>query len=321
MMRFLVRRVLYAALVLYAIATVVFLLFFVASPGDKAALFAGRQATAEQIAAVRRELGFDRPVFEQYLAFMSRLLHGDLGISYRNGEPVLSTILDRLPVTTSLAIGAAIIWLVIGVSIGVLAARRPRSIADRLATVFALAGLAMPTFLLGLLLFYFLFFKLTQAGLPLFPGFGYIPLTENPLEWLRHLVLPWLTVALVYAAIYSRLTRSSLLEVMGEDYIRTARAKGLSERTVVYRHGLRAAIAPVVTLLGVDLGTLLGGAIVTEQVFSLPGIGKLAVDSVLLYSDLPVVMGVVIFAAFFIVAANVIVDLLYAVLDPRVRLG
>ena len=187
------------------------------------------------------------------------------------------------------------LWLLLGVGIGVLAARRPRTLLDRGATVFVLIGLSMPTFLVGLLLLYFLFFRLHLAGVDVFPGGGYVPFAQNPAQWAQHLILPWLTLALVSAATYSRLTRGSLLEVLGEDYVRTARSKGISERRVVYRHALRSALTPVVTQLGIDVGTLLGGAIVTENVFGLPGLGQLAVQSVTT-QDLPVIVGIVLVA-------------------------
>jgi peptide/nickel transport system permease protein len=257
---------------------------------------------------------------EQYLQYVGRLLHGDLGYSFRNAEPVRKTLLDRLPATASLAGGAAVVWLLMGIPIGILAATKPRSIRDRLATVFALGGLSIPPFVAGLLLLYFLYYRLSLNGLDIFPASGYVPLTQNPFEWARHLVLPWFALALVTAASYSRITRGSLLEVLGEDYIRTARAKGLSERRVIYRHGLRSALTPVVTLLGIDVGTLLGGAIVTEVVFGLQGIGQNAILAVST-GDLPVIFGTVLFAAFFIVIANILVDIAYAVLDSRVRLA
>ena len=218
----------------------------------------------------------------------------------------------------SLAIGAAVLWLVIGISSGVLAATRPRSLADRFVTVTSLVFYSMPAFLLGLIFLYFLFFRLHLAGIAIFPGSGYVPLTEDPLGWAQHLILPWLTIALVTAALYSRLTRGAMLDVLGEDYIRTARAKGLRERRVVYRHGLRSAVTPVVTQFGIDLGTLLGGVIIVESIFGLPGLGQLAVQSVTT-QDLPVIIGTVVLAAAFIVVANILVDICYALLDPRVR--
>jgi peptide/nickel transport system permease protein len=315
-LRFLVRRLLFGVLVLWLISVAVFVLFFVA-PHDPARTIAGRQATAQTVMLVRHRLGLDKPVLTQYGDFLIRLAHGDLGYSYYNSEPVRSLIAARLPVTLSLTLGGAVLWLVVGVGIGVIAARRPRSLLDRGATVFVLAGLSMPTFLVGLLLLYFLFFRLHLAGVDAFPGGGYVPLTQNPAQWAQHLVLPWLTVALVSAATYSRLTRGALLEVLGEDYVRTARSKGLSDRRVVYRHALRSALTPVVTQLGIDVGALLGGAIITENVFGLPGLGQLAVQSVTT-EDLPVIVGLVLLASFFVVAANIAVDLLYAVLDPRV---
>ena len=246
------------------------------------------------------------------------MLHGNLGYSFYSSEPVSSLIASRAPVTISVAVGAAIIWLVIGIGTGVLAARRPRSMADRSATAAALVFYSMPPFLLGLILLFFLFFQLHLAGVDLFPGSGYVGLLANPAGWAQHLILPWVTLALVTATTYERLTRGALLDVLGEDYIRTARAKGLTERRVVYRHGLRSALTPVVTQFGIDLGTLLGGAIVVENVFGLPGLGALAVNSVT-NQDLPVIIGLVMLASAFIVAANIVVDLVYAFLDPRVR--
>jgi peptide/nickel transport system permease protein len=317
MLRFFARRLLLGLLVLWITSGAVFVLFFVA-PHDPARLIAGKLATPQTVALVNHRLGLDRPLPDQYASFMGRLLHGDLGYSYYNSAPVRSLLASRLPVTASLALGAAAVWMVVGVGVGVAAARRPRSMVDRGGTLLVLTGLSMPTFLVGLLLIYFLFFRLHLAGFGLFPASGYVPLTQDPGGWAQHLLLPWITLATVTAATYSRLTRSSLLEVLGEDYIRTARAKGLPEGRVVYRHGLRSALTPVVTQLGVDLGTLLGGVIVTEQVFGLPGLGQLAWQSVTT-QDLPVIMGIVLVASAFIVLANLLVDLGYALLDPRVR--
>jgi peptide/nickel transport system permease protein len=317
MLRFFARRLLLGLLVLWITSGAVFVLFFVA-PHDPARLLAGKLATPQTVALVNHRLGLDRPLSDQYASFMGRLLHGDLGYSYYNSAPVRSLLASRLPVTVSLALGAAVVWLVVGVGVGVAAARRPRSLVDRGGTLLVLTGLSMPTFLVGLLLIYFLFFRLHLAGFGLFPASGYVPLAQDPGGWAQHLLLPWITLATVTAATYSRLTRSSLLEVLGEDYIRTARAKGLPEGRVVYRHGLRSALTPVVTQLGVDLGTLLGGVIVTEQVFGLPGLGQLAWQSVTT-QDLPVIMGIVLVASAVIVLANLLVDLGYALLDPRVR--
>jgi len=314
---FLVRRILLGITVLWAITTVVFVMFFVA-PTHVAQLIAGRQATPQTVALVSQRLGLDRPILTQYFDYLSRLLHGDLGYSYYNSTPVTTLLWQRVPVTASLALGAAVLWLVIGISSGVLASIRPRSLADRVVTASALFFYSMPIFLLGLILLYFLFYKLTLAGYPLFPGSGYVPLSEDPVEWLQHLVLPWLSLALVTAATYTRLTRGAMLDVLGEDYIRTARSKGMRERRVTYRHALRSALTPAVTQLGIDLGTVLGGAIITENVFGLPGLGQLAVQSVV-QQDQPVIIGTVILAAAFIVISSILVDLVYAVLDPRVR--
>jgi peptide/nickel transport system permease protein len=318
-LRFLAHRLLLGLLVLWIVSVAVFVLFFV-TPHDPARLIAGRLATPQTVALVNHRLGLDRPLLEQYGGFVWRVLHGDLGYSYYSSAPVRQLLLSRLPVTVSLSLGAAVLWLVAGVGVGVAAARRPRSLTDRAGTVFVLTGLSMPTFLVGLLLIYFLFFRLHLAGIDLFPAGGYVPLTQDPAGWVQHLLLPWITLAVVIAATYSRLTRSSLLEVLGQDYIRTARSKGLSESRVVYRHGLRSALTPVVTQLGIDLGGLLGGVIVTEQVFGLPGLGQLAWQSVT-NQDLPVIIGTVLVASLFIVVANILVDLSYALLDPRVRLA
>jgi peptide/nickel transport system permease protein len=314
---FVVRRLLLGLLVLWIVTVAVFVLFFV-TPHDPARLIAGRLATPETVALVNHRLGLDRPLLDQYGGFVWRLLHGDLGYSYYSSAPVRDLVASRLPVTASLVLGAAVLWLLLGVGVGVAAARRPRSAADRGGTLFVLTGLSMPTFLVGLLLIYFLFFRLHLAGIAVFPAAGYVPLTQDPAGWAQHLVLPWITLAFVVAATYSRLIRSSLLEVLGQDYIRTAWSKGLAESEVVYRHGLRSALTPVVTQLGIDLGTLLGGVIVTEQVFGLPGLGQLAWQSVTT-QDLPVIIGTVLVASLFIVVANMLVDVSYVILDPRVR--
>ncbi|MDP9100713.1 MAG: ABC transporter permease [Actinomycetota bacterium] len=319
--RFILRRALFGLVVLFVISVAVFVLFFVVAPGDPAANFVGKNPTVEQIQQARVRYGLDKPIYVQYGKYVSGLVQGNLGYSFRNEEPVTKTLLARLPITASLALGAAVVWLLIGIPIGILAATKPRSIRDRAATVFALGGLSIPTFVIGLL-FLYLFFYIFRVNLHLnwFPGNGYVPFTDSPRGWIDHLILPWFALALVSAASYSRITRGSLLEVLGEDYIRTARAKGLSERRVIFRHGLRSALTPVVTLLGIDVGTLLGGAIVTEQVFGLGGVGQLAVQSVVI-GDLPVIFGTVLLAAFFIVISSILVDITYALLDSRVRLA
>jgi peptide/nickel transport system permease protein len=317
MAAFLVRRIALGAVVLWVMTAVVFVMFFVA-PHNVANLIAGRQATPETVALVKHRLGLDRPTLDQYRDYMWRLLHGNLGYSFYNSTSVRSLIWQRVPVSLSLALGAAALWLLIGVSAGVLAATRPRSLADRAVTFGALFFYSMPSFLLGVIVFYLLFYRLHLAGIGWFPGNGYVAFTQSPWRWAQHLVLPWFTLALVTAATYARLTRGSMLDVLGEEYIRTARAKGLSERRVIYRHGLRSALTPVVTQFGIDFGTLLGGVIIVENIFGLPGLGQLAVQSVV-QQDLPVVIGTIVLAAAFIVVANIVVDVCYGILDPRVR--
>ncbi|HEX3780853.1 MAG TPA: ABC transporter permease [Pseudonocardiaceae bacterium] len=321
MLRFIIRRILTGLIVIWLISLVVFTLFFIA-PGNVVALLLGKFAGQNKalVATVTHQLGLDQPIYEQYWHFLVRLLQGNLGTSYYSHQPVTYLIGQALPVTVSLALGAAIIWLIFGVLIGVLSATRPRSWLDRGATVFALTGLSFPSFVLGLLLLEVLFYQLTLAGVHWFPPSGYVDLTTSPGQWAQHLILPWITLALITMATYVRLTRTQMLEVLGEDYIRTARSKGLSERRVTYRHGLRAALVPVVTQFGIDVGTLLGGVIVTEQVFGLNGLGRMSVNAVV-NQDEPVIIAVVLLAAVFVVVANILVDLLYAVLDPRVRLA
>ncbi|MFG1964414.1 ABC transporter permease [Nonomuraea sp. NPDC049028] len=317
--RFLLRRALLGVLVLWLVTLGTFLLFFVA-PSDPARTLAGRQATPEQVELIRHNLGLDRPILVQYLDYLNRLIHGDLGQSYFSGESIGKLLSQDFPPTASLVIGGAILWVVIGVGAGVISATRARSLLDRVVTFLALAAVSMPTFVVGLLLLYFLFFQLSMAGAPLLPPDSYVPLTDSPGEWARHLILPWITLAMVQAASYVRLTRGSMLDILGEDYIRTARAKGVPEGRVIYRHGLRAALTPVVTQLGVDVGTLIGGVVVTESVFGLGGIGQ-AVVQAFVSGDLPVIMGVVVLATTAVVVANLLVDITYGLLDPRIRLA
>jgi len=316
MIRLLIRRLVSGIIVLWIISVAVFTLFFIA-PHNVARAIAGRQATPQTVADVAARLGLNRPILDQYGSFVWNLLHGNLGYSYYNSEAVTSLIDSRIGVTISLTLVGAVLWLLIGISTGVLAATHPRSLIDKGATFFAVFFYSMPTFLLGLILLYFLFFQLHLAGIPWFPGSGYVSIFTNPAGWAQHMILPWIAVALTTAATYTRLTRAGMLEVLGEDYIRTARAKGISERRVTYRHALRAALISVVTQLGIDIAVLLGGAVVTENIFGLPGLGQLAVQSVT-QQDLPVIIGIVMLAAAFVVVCNFAVDMLYAVLDPRV---
>lgn len=321
MTRFLIRRAVFALITIWVIVTLVFVLYQVA-PHDPAGLRAGRAALGnpEALKQIRIELGLNKPVLSQYGEYLSHVVRLNFGKSNINQLPVTTIMKQAIPIDISLAIGGAILWTVLGVGVGVLAARNPRGWMDRSATLFVLTGISMPTFVLGLLLLFFFYFLLTTHGVSIFPKPGsYTPITQNPLQWAHDLILPWVTLALITAATYSRLTRSALLETLGEDYVRTARAKGLSERRVVYRHALRSAMTPLLTQLGIDFATVLGGAIITETVFGLPGLGLTVVQSIG-RQDLPVVEGIVILAATFIVVANIFVDAMYAVLDPRVRL-
>ena len=312
MFRFLIRRTLAGALVLWTVTTCVFILFFATSP-DPARRFAGKMATPETLALLRHRMGLDEPLPVQYWHFLSGLVHGDLGYSYATRSSVSGLVWQALPPTLSLVAGGATLWTLLGVITGVISARRAHSLVDRGIAVAVLLGLSIPTFILALTLLYVFALKL-----PIFPLGGYVPIHRSPVQWFAHLLLPWTTAALLQSAIYTRLTRGSLLDVLGEDYVRTARAKGLPERRVVYRHALRSAVTPVVTQVGIDVGGALSGALVTETVFGLQGIGQLSVDS-MTNGDLPVIMALVLLAAFFVVLANLVVDIVYAFLDPRVQ--
>jgi peptide/nickel transport system permease protein len=319
MARFLVRRLLWGVVLLVLVSAATFLIFYELPSTDPAVLRAGARASPQTIAAVRHDLGLDRPITTQFWHFLTQLvLHFDLGYSYVNGASVRSLIADRLPATISLAVGAVVIWLLVGIPLGILSALRPRSWFDRLAMGGALVALSAPVYWLGLVVLYL--FADDIGKWPLLPGANsYVPLTHDPWHWFTSLLLPWLVLAAAFAAVYARVLRTSLIETMQEDYVRTARAKGVSERRVVLNHGVRTALGPLVTLLGLDIGVLLGGTVLTETVFQIPGIGRLNYDAIV-RSDLPVIQGTVLLAAVFIVVANIVVDIAYALLDPRVRL-
>ncbi len=321
MLRFLIRRIALGILVLILVTMLVFGIFFAGgSQQTVAARLAGRNATQQTINMVKQRLHLDQPLYSQYWSFLKQLVwHHNLGYSYYHSQPVSTILKQAFPITLSLALGAAVIWLVLGILSGVLSAVRRGTILDRAITTLALFFYSMPTFVLGLMLLFLVSYQLQKRGIRIFPGQGYVPFTESPVKWFESLVLPWFTLALVSAATYTRLTRNTLLEVLGEDYIRTARAKGLTERRVIFRHGLRSSLTPVASQLGIDVGTLVGGAIVTETVFGLPGLGYTAVVAIT-NGDLPVVVGIVIIASAAVVVANILVDIGYAVLDPRVRL-
>jgi peptide/nickel transport system permease protein len=317
---FIIRRLFYLVIVLLIITLVTYVIFFAGNSDDLAARFAGRDAGPQEIKDAAIRLGLNHGFWYQYWHYLDGLLHGSFGLDFQASIPINTEIARALPVTVSLVLGAAVLWLLIGIPIGIMSATHPRTLRDRTGTIFALTFLSMPTFVLGLLMLLVFYYYLTQAGFAWFPAAGFVPFTQSPAQWADHLILPWFTLALVQAAVYTRLVRGSLLDVLGEDYIRTARAKGLRRRTVIYKHGVRAALTPVVTQFGIDVGTLLAGAFVTERVFGLPGLGQLALNAIE-NGDLPVVAAVVVLAATFIVIMNTVVDILYAVLDPRVRLS
>ena len=317
--RFLVRRILTGIVVLWIVATGTFLLFFTRPVEVVARELAGRSATPQVISEVIRNLGLNLPLRVQYLHFLDNTAHLNLGFSYYSQVPVKTILAQDLPITASVVVGGVVLWLIVGLSVGVVSATRARSLFDRVATVGVLAGLSMPIFVLGELLIIGVFLPLNEHGITWIQT-GYAGLSTGLIPWLGHMILPWITLATVQAAVYTRLSRGSLLDTMGEDYIRTARAKGLSERRVILRHGLRAALTPVVSQLGIDIGALLGGVIVVEQVFSLPGLGFDSVQAIDT-GNLPVIIGFVLLASAFVVIANIIVDMAYALLDPRVRIA
>jgi peptide/nickel transport system permease protein len=319
--RYVFRRLLWLIVVLLVITGVTYAIFFVMSPVDPAVLFGGKQPTPQVIHEVRQQFGLDKPAWEQYALFVKHVFAGDrygwpgLGFSFVTRASVKSQLGARLVVTATLAIGASIVWLALGIPIGVASAIKHRSLADRISMGFALFFVSAPVFWIGLMFLWLFWFKLRIAA-----GTGYFGPTQFGLfTWLNHMIMPWIVLALVEAAWYARMTRGSLVETMNEDFIRTARAKGLSEGRVIFKHGLRASLLPVVTMFGMDLGLLFGGAIIVETVFNLQGIGQWAITSVST-GDLPVILAVTLVSSFAITFANVVVDICYAFLDPRVTL-
>ena len=334
MITFIVRRLIATVLLLIVVSMITYAVFFLIprlagqTSYQLATEYLGRSPSRSAVLAVEQKLGFNRPVYVQYGRFLRGLVFGEhynagtsttycpppcFGYSFKTQQPVWPLMVSSMPVTISLAIGAAILWLVGGVTIGVISALKRGTLFDRFSMGLALAGVSLPIFFTGLLAL-----ELFSYKWPIFPNVTFVPLTQNPLLWARNLVLPWVTLAFLYAALYARLTRAGMLETMGEDYIRTARSKGLPERTVIVRHGLRAALTPIITIFGMDLGALLGGAIITEHTFSLNGLGQFTIEAIN-NQDLPEILGVTMLAAFFIIIANLVVDILYAVVDPRVR--
>jgi peptide/nickel transport system permease protein len=318
MTTYIIRRLLWVIVLLFLVSLITFFIFYVFPSADPAVLRAGHQPSPELIASIRHQFGLDKPWYVQYWTYMKALvLHFNFGYSFQNNISVRTQIFGRLPATISLVVGGAVIFLVSGIAIGTLSAVKRGSLFDRIAMGGALVAISAPVFWLGLVS---LFLFASDIGkFPIFPGQGsYVPISQNAGKWFTSLIMPWFVLAASFAAIYARLLRASLSETMAEDYIRTARAKGLRERTVILRHGVRAAITPIVTAAGLDIGVLLGGAIITETVFNIPGIGRMSFDAIT-NADLPTIQGTVLLGAFFIVIANLFVDIGYAFIDPRVR--
>jgi peptide/nickel transport system permease protein len=321
--RYLIRRMLWAVVLFFAVTIVTYIIFFVI-PADPARAFAGKTATPEQIQRARHYLGIDKPVPVQYARFVWRLTyHHSLGRSFANREPVNNLVLSAAPVTASLVLGGAVLWLLISLPLGILSALRPRSLLDRTSMTFVLIGVSAHPIWIGLIFSYFLGFRFHFT-----PIAGYCDFFNpsigaecgGPTQWAYHMILPWMTFATLYAALYVRMIRANVMEAVHEDYVRTARAKGATEPRVMRVHVLRNALLPVVTILGMDIGTALGGAIFTESIYGLPGLGRVSLQS-LNNLDLPTVMGVVVFATTMIILFNLVVDVLYAWVDPRIRLG
>jgi peptide/nickel transport system permease protein len=333
---FIIRRLALTVVVLILVSMITFAIFFLIPriAGETsyglATQYVGRNPTPSAVHQMEQLLGFNKPFYLQYWDYVKAIVVGEhysagpttvycpppcFGYSYKSQQPVWPQMVSDIPVTASIAIGAAVIWLLGGVAVGVISALKRGTLFDRLSMGAALAGVSLPVFFTGLIAL-----ELFSYKWPLFPNVQYVGLTQNPLLWARNLVLPWLTLAFTYAALYARLTRAGMLETMSEDYIRTARAKGVAERTVITRHALRPVLTPIMTIFGMDLGLLIGGAILVEITFSMHGLGAFTIEAIQ-NQDFPEIMGVVMLATFFIVIANMLVDILYAVIDPRVRLS
>jgi len=314
MARFVTRRIVSMLFVMFAVSVLTFLIFNVIPNGDPAVRMAGKQPTEEQIEEIREEWSFDKSIPEQYVVTMEKLFTGDM-ISYFTQLDVVDEIIKGIPRTLSLAIGAALIWMAFGVGLGLFTAMRAGKISDTLLTVLALIGISMPVFWVGALMNHYLGFELG-----IFPNGGYVEFSESPVDWAYHLILPWTALSILFIGVYSRVLRSNVLDTINEDYVRTARAKGLSERRVLFKHVLRNSLIPVVTLWGLDFAVVIGGgAILTETVFGLQGVGQYAADAIG-QLDVPPILAVTMFGAFFVVFVNAIVDIGYAALDPRIRL-
>ena len=312
--RFIFRRLLQMLFVLWAVSVLTFFIFQVIPNGDPAERMAGKQPREAQIAAIREEWGFNDNLITQYFTTMKKVFNGDL-ISYTTQLPVMEEIWKGLPRTLSLAIGAALLWMFVAICFGLYSAKKAGQFADRFLTIIALIGISMPVFWIGALMNHYLGYKLGW-----FPNGGYVEFTEDPVDWAYHLILPWTALAILFIGFYSRVLRSNVLDTINEDFVRTARAKGLGERQIMVRHVLRNSMIPIVTLWGLDFGAVVGGgAILTETVFDLQGVGQYAAEAVA-QLDVPPVLATTMFAAFFIVLLNAVVDIMYAYLDPRIRL-
>jgi peptide/nickel transport system permease protein len=318
--RYIIRRLLWVIVLLFLVSFITFIIFYLLPSADPAQLRAGRQPNPELVEQIRENLGLNNPWYQQYFDYMERLvLHFDFGYSYQNNISVKEQIFDRVPASVSVALGAAVIFLITGITVGIISAIKRRTLLDRVTMGLSLVAISAPVYWLGLVALFLFAADIGKFPVPFLKGAGsYVPFSDDPSLWFQSLLLPWFVLAGSFAALYARLLRANLIETMSEDYIRTARAKGLPERRVVFRHGLRSAITPVVTAAGLDIGILLGGTILVETVFNIPGIGRLAFDSIQ-NSDLPMIQGTVLIGAFFIIVANLVVDILYAFLDPRVR--
>jgi peptide/nickel transport system permease protein len=315
MLVFVIRRLVGMVLVLLAVSFITYLIFVKIPGGDPAQRIAGKLATAQNIADIRHKLGLDQPFYVQYYDMMREIFERKL-VSYQSQLNVVTQIEEGLPATFSLAIGAGIIWLFFGIVVGTISALTAGRLSDRLITVLALIGISMPVFWLGIVGRYIL---AERHPFHVLPDSGYVPLTHSPVQWLYHLILPWFVLAVLFIGFYGRVLRSTILDTINEDYVRTARAKGISSRRLLVRHVLRNSLIPIVTLFGLDFAAVLGGgAILTETVFNLQGVGQYAAQSITTL-DLPPIMAVTIYATFFIVIFNFLVDLLYAWLDPRIR--
>lgn len=317
--RYIIRRLLWALVVVLVVTLVTFVIFYVLPSGDPALRFAGKQPTPQILAQVRANLGLNHDVTIQYLLYLKHLVFGDqygwpgFGYSYSTGEAVAPQVWPHAEITLQLVIGAAILWMLIALPLGVISAMRPRTIFDRSTLVAGLIFISTPVFWLGLLGLW-----LFWATLGWLPGTGYVPFSSDPSQWFLHMLMPWVTLALGFAAVYARIIRSNMLDALGEDYVRTARAKGLSERRVITHHALRASLVPVVTLLAVDVGVLLGGTVITEEVFNLQGLGYWVLEGAL-NQDLPVTLAVTLIGTVAITLLSLAADITYAYLDPRVR--